>query len=159
MLPPLDPDYLISVHDPAQLDEYAADLLQHLRAIRKDRSSRTAMVSAWSGPPPTGCLPNTLTLADQLPSMHSCFGTRCVTLKPTPRARTGPRVQEHLLPAYIEAYFYDAAHTEEPPLYAVAKHVRKQVKPDWSQEAAEARDRAWRKQRYYRDQVRLNRLR
>jgi integrase len=37
MLPPLDPDFLISVHDPAQLDEYATDLLQHWRAIREGK--------------------------------------------------------------------------------------------------------------------------
>ena len=80
-------------------------------------------------------------------------------IKPTPRARAGARVHERLLDAYREAYLFDARIRSEPPLYAVAKHVRTKTKRRkcWDQEAAEARIRSWRKQPHYRDQVQLNR--
>jgi hypothetical protein len=160
MLPPLDPDYLISVHDPAQLDEYAADLLQHLRALRKDEPTggygkgKIRAAADW-------LLARYAEARRPAPVNAVMLWYEVRDTKPTPRARTGPRVQERLLSAYIAAYLYDAAHAEAA-LYAVAKHavveyVRETGKQDWNQEAAEAAIRSWRRQRYYRDQVRWNR--
>jgi hypothetical protein len=158
MLPPLDPDYLISVHDPAQLDEYAADLLQHLRAIREGKPANgygVGMVKAAAD----WLLARYAEARRPAPIEAVMLWHEVCDTKPTPRARTGPRVHERLLDAYIEAYLFDAAHAEAPTLHAVAKHVRGQVQPDWSQEAAEAAIRSWRRQRHYQDQVRLNRRR
>jgi hypothetical protein len=155
-LPPLDPDYLISEHDPAQLHEYATGLLHHLRAIREGKPAngygvgKIKAAADW--------------LLEQYAEAKTTAPVEAVALwcelcstKPTPRARTGAPVQERLLPAYIEAYLFDAAEPEAPTLYSVAKHVRATSKSDWSQEAAEAAIRSWRKRRHYRDQVRLNR--
>jgi hypothetical protein len=156
MLPPLDPDYLIEEHDPARLHEYAAGLLQHLRALRKGKPAngygvgKIKAAADW--------------LLEQYAEAKMSAPVDAITLwcevlriKPTPRARTGAPVQERFLPAYRAAYFFEAAHAEAPKLYAVAKHVRETSKSHWSQEAAEAAIRSWREHRHYRDQVRLNR--
>lgn len=155
MLPPLDPDYLIEEHDPARLHEYAAGLLQHLRAIRKGKPTagygvgKIKAAADW-------LLERYAEAKTSAPAEAVMLWWELSRFKPTPKARTG-RVQERLLDAYREAYLFDAAESEAPTLYAVAKHVRETSKPDWNQEAAEAAIRLWRKRRHYRDQVRLNR--
>jgi hypothetical protein len=155
MLPPLDPDYLIEERDPARLQEYAASLLQHLCAIRQGGPSNGYGVDMirdaadW-------LLWRYAETGAAVPAEAFALWSEMLCAKRT--SRTGARVQERLLDAYREAYMYDAAYAEDPPLYAVAKHVRKTGNHKWkNQEAAEATIRAWRKQSHYRDQVRLNR--
>jgi hypothetical protein len=156
-LPPLDPDYLIEEHDPARLHEYAAGLLQHLHAIRQGKPAngygvgKIKAAADW-------LLARYAEVKTSAPVEAVALWYELLGAEPTKRARTGGPVQERFLPAYIEAYRFDAKHAETPKLFAVAKHVRRKAgDPGWSQEAAEARIRSWRKQPHYRDQVRLYR--
>ena len=155
MLPPLDPDYLIEEHDPARLHEYAVGLLQHLHAIREGKPANgygVGMIKAAAD----WLLTRYAEAKTSAPPEAVELWHEVCNLKPKSNARTGAQVRERLLPAYTEAWLFDAAHAEDPTLYAVAKHVYKMV-PGWSQAAAESAIRSWRAQRHYRDQVGLNR--
>jgi hypothetical protein len=154
MLPPLDPDYLIEEHDPARLHEYAAGLVQHLHAIREGKPAngygvgKIKAAADW-------LLERYAEAKTSAPVEAVTLWCEVLRIKPTPKARTGAQVHERLFPAYTEAWLFDATHAEDPPLLAVAKHVSSKL--DWNQEAAKTRIRSWRKQRHYRDQVRLYR--
>ncbi len=160
--PPVDPEFLLVERRPEMLRAYARGLLQHLHQIRAGekaggypistiKSAAVWLVESYAvaGIAPA---PEAARLIDEIVQPHSSAST-------LPARRSSEQ-------GYWLAIKFEAGHRPHPTgkqpsaatLYAVAKHVRAEVKNRYaSQKSVEGTVRGWRRLPHYRTNVALQR--
>lgn len=165
-LPPVDPDFLIDESDPDTLNEYANGLwerLQYLKAHPKEKGGynieTVKAATVW--------LIGRFVDA-KAPIPYELYRLVDALIKPKPRVRTGPQIQESSHQAYWSAIKYEAQFPPDPrgkmpstaTLSAIARHIQGMVGTgrEGNYDAAlESLKKSWRKSQHYRDNVSLQR--
>ncbi len=183
-LPPVDPEFMITVSDRDKLNEYARGLLQHLLDIRSGLKAQgypiatikaaavwliMSYAEARVAPSKEAALlieglvqPNRAKPKKAEPNEAEPAAVEPAVAEPNNAANTSP-VRASSEEAYRAAIHFEAGRLPDPKgqnpsnatLYAVARHIRPWLRKPSSQKTAEGIVRDWRKIVHYRSNVAL----